>query len=459
MGRPPASGTVPARLVPLPRCHQCGGAAARRSVSGGIRLSGEDDPAAVVGVLAGWLDPHAGVVPGVVLDPQEDGLPIVATAAAPHVVAEDGSLRQLPVGWGKGATMAGAVISAMGEAVERYSASLPEPDRIVWAAADDLAGDCLDPGRYYTDEQLGRSGFPYVAYDRSLVHPWVEGHCLVTGAPVWVPAVLAYLALDLKPENLVCQGTSNGLAASTDADDAALRAVLELVERDAFLTTWRTGTRARRLRLETGDLDPMLVGVIEAVEGLGGAVEVHVLSTTACGTAVVAVARGDGENWPGATVGLGADLDPRGAVRQAVLELGQTGPYLRRLLRGGLVAPPSVAAVHTMIDHAAFYFPAERASAFDFLRSGEPPIALDELGPGPPRTLDGAAAALGAANVRVVLVDVTASDVATGPFRVVRAVSPDLAPLSYGFGLERIPVPRVPMRRRPDRAVPIHPIW
>lgn len=425
----------------------------------GIRLRTDDDPATIVDALAGWLDPHTGVVPAMILDLQDDGLPVVATAAAPHVGAEDGSLRPLPVGWGKGLTVAGAVISAVGEAVERYSASLADPDRIVWAAAADLDGDRVDPDRYYAEEQLGRPGFPYVAYDPALLHPWVEGWWLDTGAPVWVPAVLAYLALDLKPENVVCQGTSNGLAASTDVDDAALRAVLELVERDAFMTTWHTATPARRLVIDA-ELDPMLLAVIEAIERLGGAVELHVLSTTACGTAVVALARGDGEAWPGATIGLGADLDPSGAVRQAVLELGQTGPYLRRMLRSGtLAAPSSASAVATMLDHAAYYFPAERASAFDFLRSAASPVRLGELGTGPSRTLEGAAAALEAVDIRVALVDVTAADVATGPFRVVRAVSPDLAPLSYGYGLERLPVRRVAMRRAAGQQAPVHPVW
>jgi len=454
-----ATAVTPGPVVPLPRCPRCGGAATHPPSPAGIRLTPDDDPAAVVHALAGWLDPLTGVVPAMVMDLQDDGLPIVATSAAPHVVAEDGSLRSLPVGWGKGLTVAGALVSAVGEAVERYSASLPDPERIVWAAAADLAGDRLDPGRYYTDEQIGRPGFPYVAYDPAALHPWVEGRWLDTGAPVWVPAVMAYLALDLKPQNLVCQGTSNGLAASTDADDASLRAILELVERDAFMTTWHTGTAARRLVINA-EMDPMLLAIIEAVERLGGAVELHVLSTSACGTTVVAVARGDGVDWPGATIGLGTDLDPKGAVRQAVLELGQTGPYLRRLLRGGaLTVPSSACEVRTMLDHAAFYFPAERASAFDVLRSSSAPVTLAELGTGPTRTLEHIAAALDAAGVRVALVDVTAADVATGPFRVVRAVSPDLAPLSYGYGLERLPVRRVTMRRPAGQPAPVHPVW
>ena len=43
----------------------------------------------------------------------------------------------------------------------------------------------------------------------------------------------------------------------------------------------------------------------------------------------------------------------------------------------------------------------------------------------------------------VAIVDVTSPDVATGPFRVVRAVSPDLQGLAYGYGMDRAVVSRI----------------
>ena len=73
------------------------------------------------------------------------------------------------------------------------------------------------------------------------------------------------------------------------------------------------------------------------------------------------------------------------------------------------------------------------------------------------RSLGACASRLEAGGVRVALVDVTAPDVMTGPFRVARAVSPDLQPISYGYGLERVPVARVRALVRPEAA--IHPIW
>ena len=127
-----------------------------------------------------------------------------------------------------------------------------------------------------------------------------------------------------------------------------------------------------------------------------------------------------------------------------MLELGQTGPYLRRMMQSKLLTTPSdPTEVREMLDHAAFYFPQVRASAFDGLRSNRSSIPLADLNTVAKRSLQDCAYALDQAGVRVALIDVTSADVATGPFRVMRAVSPDLQSIWYGYGLERTPVERI----------------
>jgi ribosomal protein S12 methylthiotransferase accessory factor len=445
------------RFLPLPRCPVCGGAA---------RLAGKDAPERrKADQLTALVDPLTGVIPALFTDPPAAAaptMPVVVTAAPPHVVDEDGSLRLLPAGWGKGLTPADAVRSALGEAVERYSASLPDPDRIVWARLEELEGDVLDPRLVplYGQTQYERASFPYVPFDPAVRHPWVAGRRLENGAEVWVPAVLAFLSLDIGRENLISQGTSNGLATGTEHDDAALRAVLELVERDAMMAAWLTGAPGRRIVVDD-TLEPALASVLGGIESLGVTVELYLLPTSVCGTATICLGLSDGDTWPGVTMGLGADLDPAEAVRQAILELGQTGPYLTHLLRSGkLRIPGEPESVETMLDHAAFYFPVDRASAFDRLRGGDDAVPLGSLltwdGE---RSLEACAAALERAGVRVALVDVTSSDIATTPFRVVRAVSPDLQPISYGYGFERAPAERIRSRVLGEGLPPIHPIW
>jgi ribosomal protein S12 methylthiotransferase accessory factor len=451
-------------FVPLADCPVCGGARrlARRD---GHDTADRDTWAASAEPLAGWVDPVSGVIPELIVDPAPEvrnQLPIVVSAAPPHVVDVDGSLRRMPVGWGKGLTAVEAVRGAVSEAIERYAASLPDPRRVVWRRICDLDGDVLDPREVtlYTDQQYEQDRFPYARFDPDQLHPWIRGTWLGRDRSVWVPAVFVFLRMTLGPENLICQGTSNGLAASNSFTDAALRATLELVERDAFMVAWQTATPCPQIKLDHS-LAPALREAIDAIEELGAAVELRLLPTSVCGTTVIALAFGDGKTWPGVTLGLAADFDPQRAVRGAILELCQTSLYLRRLLLSdGFVPPAAPEAVHDMLDHATFYFDPTRAKEFERIRLISNSVPLAELSSeDAERTLDVCATTLTEASVRVALIDTTPADVAAGGFRVVRAVSPDLEPISYGHGLARTPTPRTQSQTPPAKPPPLHPLW
>lgn len=450
-------------VLPLAECPICGGAQQLDVAARDARRARSTTDASHATPFAGWLDPLTGVVPALQLDTDAGegaGLPYVVTTAPPHVPDAGGGLRRLPLGWGKGLALSAAVTSALGEAVERYCASLPDPARLVWRRIDDLDGERLDPREFalYDDEQYERDDFPYVRFDPAVLHPWVQGRRLGTDEPVWVPAIFAYLSLTLGPENMICQGTSNGLAAGRTYADAAQSAILELIERDALMCAWLTATPAQPVAFEVA-LEPRLEAALARIDELGGSTEVYLLPNSLAATTALCLAIGDGRNWPGITLGLGADLDPARAVEKAILELYQTGPHLRSLLqRKRLRAPASERDVVEMIDHAAFYFQPERLDCFASLRSRRacPPatIASARVSPAP---LDELHERLTAAAVPVALVDVTSPDAQLGGFQVIRAVSPQLQAISFGYGNDRAPIDRIVDNVR--SVAPIHPIW
>ena len=91
---------------------------------------------------------------------------------------------------------------------------------------------------------------PYAPVDDATVLHWVEGHSLTHDRPVLVPASLAYLL----PLDTFCPQTSNGLAAGRTWHEAALRALCEVIERDALLFAWLTMRPAPLLDLmDAGD--------------------------------------------------------------------------------------------------------------------------------------------------------------------------------------------------------------
>ena len=438
------------RVVPMSRCAVCGGAVDALPKAWSRRLSADDAPEAVLHALAGWVDPLTGVIPSLVMEPDETSdVPVVITANSPHLIEPDGARRRLPAGRGSGLDVSSAILAAVGDALGRYCPSTPDPARIAWERMADLHGEVLDPRDFplYTARQYQQDRFPYAPFDDSVLYPWTIGTWIDSGRPVWVPAAFSLPSMDARPRHRLAECNSGGQAAATDPQDAALAATLDLVGRDAFVAAWTTGCAGRRVAIDDS-IDPALRRVIGAMEVLGGDVELYLLPTGACATTVLALGLGDGETWPGVAVGLGTDLDPHLAARQAILALSENGSRLARLMRSGpLPVPRKPQAVATVIDHAAWYVPVGRRSAFDRLRASERTFSLGDLGAiQVERPLRHCAIELAAAGVRVAVVDVTSPDVSTGPFTVMRAVSPDLQPMSYGFGLDRLPVGRLAAR-------------
>jgi len=453
------------RILRVPGCKVCGGPRISPQPHDGdvYRLPIGSSLEFSLHALSLFVDSRTGIINQITIEGAADTgveLPFIATAITAKSPGEFGHQTTMPAGWGKGVTPSDAVIGALGEAIERYSASMPDPSSIVWSRPSDIEGEVLDPRMFalYGDDQYVRPDFPFVRFDPTVSHPWVAGVWAGTQKKVWVPAILAYLSIVLCSEHVFCQGTSNGLAAGTDWNEAALRAILELLERDSFITSWLSRKPGKHVLLDQG-LDPDLKVIVSGISDLGGQVELVLLESICGYPTAVCLAFGDGVSWPGVTLGLGTDPNPRSAIRQAILEQGQTGPYLRRLMKKDANSSPMRAQnVTEMLHHATYYFPPERASAFDYLRDDSIVCSLADLPNNLERSLTACSRDLANSGVRVALVDVTSGDIAASPFRVIRALSPDLQPISFGFGLNRLLVPhltRLGLSLPENRIVPI----
>lgn len=448
-------------VIRMPWCDVCGGSAATGGAAGGPvldhRSEGAGSPPAlsdlrqpeeVRAAFAGWVDEHSGVIRYLGLDPVEEigpEVPIGSTAVLAAYTEGRAGLAGPEMGSGKGLTPAESLLSAIGEAIERYSASRYRVAALCRARLDELDGDVLDPRRLclYTAPQYATPNFPFVPFRPEVPIHWLRGCWIGSDTPVWLPALPVYMHFPAPREEQFCQITSNGLAAGTDCADAALRATYELLERDAFMLTWLARHPVRHLALDA-TLEPGAHEVVRQLRAVGVNVELYLLAINVAVPTVVCIGFGDGRTWPGATVALAAHANPRVAARKAILEQGHVGPYIRRLMReGDHPIPPTPEDVHTLIDHALYYVPAERAEAFDFFRHGAATVRLGDLEEPKDATLAGCAAQLAASGLRVAIADVTAPDVAGSPFRVARALGPDIQPIDFGYAQRRLANPRL----------------
>ena len=392
--------------------------------------------------LSGLIHPEHGVIKEIVTwtaDGKPAGLPICSAA-----ILRDGT--EPPCGYGKGLSAQEAILSAVGEALEIHASSSYDARKFLHAPIDELQGEVLEPQKLclYADPYYDLPGFPYRRLNHSQAIHWTSGYWLHSGKPLWVPALPVFSKLEVPAEERFCQVTSNGFATGSDLTDAAMRATLELIERDAFMLSWYCRLPGQKLDVE-GSLDPGADAILEMVRQQGARISFYLLDAGIHVPTVLCIARGDGKSWPGATLGLGCHLNLRTAVRKAVLELGQTGPeFCRAMLSGDESIPPSPGDVQTFRQHGLFYLPAERNRAFDFLDDGsKPPIRvrdLSELEETSPTVL---VEMLRSAGVRVAIVDLTTAALYASGFSVVRALGENMQQIHCGFGRERLNNPRL----------------
>ena len=235
---------------------------------------------------------------------------------------------------------------------------------------------------------------------------------------------------------------SAGVAAGPTHEAAALRAVLELCERDALALWWLGGRPARRFadhhpatlcgRAMIDRLRSGVPGRATRLLDLGGDL----------GPAVVAAVSLDGSGR-GFACGAAARLDPGEAAEAAVLELCQM--ELAAPLAGAKLAQGGAGVLN---DADRRHLQREAWDPYGCaLLDPDPPSDLTGAGP-PPDTLANLVRRLSDDGIVVHLVDLTRPDVGVP---VVRAVAPRLQPYATSVTTQRLEAVRASAGRSPVR--------
>jgi ribosomal protein S12 methylthiotransferase accessory factor len=346
---------------------------------------------------------------------------------------------------GKGWTRQQARDSALGEALERYAAMTWQPERRISATYDGLGRSGLHPRDLVLFADYQYDTTPYQPWRPETELEWVPARSLVTRDEVWIPLLATHLGYRPPAAAALFPATSSGFAAGPDRAGATLRALLEVVERDAFAIAWSHRLPGRCVSAaDVPDEQTRAIAASYARRGIE--LVVHLLP---CDTsAAVALAIMWSDRAPAAAIGVSASLDPVVAARSAVLEAAQVRPLLRIELRrpevrarmAELAAAPSKVA--TLDDHDLLYAdPAAAASGMRFLRE-----ASCESWPDVPGRLvaegndDLASLVRSLAEVApdVLAVDVTPPDVIRLGVRVVRGVVPGFVPIWFGADQARL---------------------
>lgn len=316
--------------------------------------------------------------------------------------------------------------AAVAEALERYAAAQMQAP---WCRRDELPpGEAVDEDfALYSPAQRSTPGFEWpltVGADDG----FVPVYRLSDNRRVWVPQELVGLGPRRGTARL--PSTSSGLAAQPDGPNApwgaVLRALQEVLERDALAVTWLNGLGGRVLTLPDRH-DRM-------AQTLGAQVLAFDLTQVWNPHPVVAVMGSlPAEGRPRQAFGIACRADLEEAVDKAWLEWAQSLRYADFMQRREDVqVPADPQALRRFDEHAAYYtvHPAGWAQ-LPLWRHQTPwtPPPRPAAPRDPLPQLDALRLALGEAGLRLYYREITPADVAEAGLRVARVLAPQLSPL------------------------------
>ncbi|WP_405010849.1 TOMM precursor leader peptide-binding protein [Kitasatospora sp. NBC_01539] len=338
------------RLVRRPQCPACGDAglmAERQSApvrfesrpkaftaDGGHRSASPED---MLERYRPQLSPVTGVVTSLVPAARTPtGLRVYVSGQ--NLSRQSGDLRQLrnglrSVSCGKGRTDVQARASALGEAMERYSGVFQGDEARRRASFAELGDAAIHPATtlLYSDRQFEerarwnarRSMFNTVPerFREDERIEWSPAWSLTQQRTRWLPTMSLYYGYRHR-DGFFAAGDSNGCAAGTSFEDAALQGFLELVERDAVALWWYNRVQRPAIDLDAFG-DPYIDRLRDVYRGLRR--EIWALDLTAdLGIPVVgAFSRRTDKPAEDVLIAFGAHLDPHIALTRALTEMNQ----------------------------------------------------------------------------------------------------------------------------------------
>jgi len=218
---------------------------------------------------------------------------------------------------GKGASIEQAKVSAIMEALERYSGEV-RGDSIVRKTVDDMLAseNAIDPRLLILPLRIA----PLVMRQNV---GWVKGYDLMERENIFVPASAVFHPYSSRLDLALFRTNTNGLASGNTMEEAVVHALCEVVERDA----WSICEARRKM---VADIEPpvddaLIRAMLQKFTSQG--IEVHLKDLTSdVGLPTFAAAADDVRLQDPALLclGMGTHLSPRITVIRALTEVAQS---------------------------------------------------------------------------------------------------------------------------------------
>jgi ribosomal protein S12 methylthiotransferase accessory factor len=281
------------------------------------------------------------------------------------------------IGYGRTHTFRESELTAMLEGLERYAGMMPRGKRTVHRGSwNRFREHAIHPPQWgiHHPEQRNEPGYQYVPYHDDLEMNWVWGFSWKRQQPVLIPEQMVYYRLPEtkeRPTNRFVYETSNGCAMGGSMEEAIYYALLEVIERDAFLVAWYNRLPLAHIDLEGVD-DKNILLVKDRVEGAGYRLHLFDMTMESGIPAVWALMINPAEDAKVKTYSAaGAHPNPEKAIMGALVEVVTSVPIYEEIMPAQrdkaerMVRDPGL--VQEMHDHVLLYSHPDTLPRFDFL--------------------------------------------------------------------------------------------
>jgi ribosomal protein S12 methylthiotransferase accessory factor len=326
-----------------------------------------------------------------------------------------------------------AIITLLGEAIERYTAFNYGTLPLHFAPPGKNTKEYLDPTEVVGAFDQKNIGGREVKLDPDKDISWLEGIDLFSGNSVYVPALLSLLSAGFERpgEQFFDMPISTGLAAGPSLEWATKAGLLEVIERDAIAVHWLLKRPVQKILNISDFLDDLPTAAKELLTFEGPLeAEVYKLQNALDMPAVIVRLKATRKD---AGYSLGAAVSDTwvDAISKAVREVYHVWhSYASYWPRNS--QPISLDEIKTYVDHGRYYFSSVAAHSTQWFFDGNGVNVADSRAES--ISLDGLIAACSKEKLRVLRVDLTTPDVQSLGFSVVRILVPNLQPLTCGSG-------------------------
>lgn len=413
-----------------------------------------------------FLDRRTGVIKHLFHDLSSELMPMVAAE-----MALEGETHS-EVGYGRNESRDGSELVAMLETLERFCGHQPRRHGAsVRGSFESLrarhGSQVKDPRDFvlHDSEQQAQPTFGFEPYSDALQFDWSWGWSLARNEPVLVPQQMVYYRLPdtpARPLNRFVYETSSGCALGGCLEEAALYGLMELLERDAYLTSWYGRIPPRELDLETVS-DERVRALVARSRAQGYAVhafDMRLDVDVPMVWALIVDPRDDApvKSYCASAAHFHRDQALFSALVEVTTSIGvyrRTMPGLRDQARALFDDPWKV---RSMSDHVLLYSLPETWPRLQFLFDGGPAPAAPQAPTAAPDLRDELARRV--RQTMAVASDVIVVNQTWGPMEAlnlhcVKVLAPGLTPVTFGHQHRRCALPRLNAARRSRGLAPM----